>query len=230
MNRSSPVGPVEPLEDDRGVAVVPVVVLEDDADPLVGREVGAAERVRRVGRLRQRQEPSGCSMTQRESMPMWLGTMSLASRMPRAHARSRRLPIRRLAAQVVGDAVVVERVGGRHRVRVAAHPLDPLRRERPLPEADQPEAGDAPARRARRAPRRGSRRASGCRAHSGARAGRARRTCSWRSARAAASRRSRPRRPPARRRGHGTMADGPVGRRRRRRRRTAGGARGPPRR
>ena len=34
---------------------------------------------------------SGCSATQRESMPIWLGTMSLARRMPRDQARSRRL-------------------------------------------------------------------------------------------------------------------------------------------
>ena len=52
----------------------------------------------------------------------------------------------RLAAEVVGDPVVVERVGRGDRVRVAAHPLDPLRRLRALPQADQPQAGDAPAR------------------------------------------------------------------------------------
>ena len=45
---------VEALEHDGRVAVVPVVVLEDDPDPLVGREVGAAEGVGRVGRLGQR--------------------------------------------------------------------------------------------------------------------------------------------------------------------------------
>ena len=72
--------------------------------------------------------------------------MSLASRIPRAHARSRRFGVGSLAAEVVRDPVVVERVGRRHRIGVAAHPLDPLRRDGALPQADQPEARDAPAR------------------------------------------------------------------------------------
>ena len=49
------------------------------------------------------------------------------------------------AAEVAGDRVVVERIGRRDRVGVAAQPLDPLRRLGPLPQADQPQAGDAPA-------------------------------------------------------------------------------------
>ena len=47
------------LEDDRGVRPVPVVVLEDDGDPLVPGQVGAAEAVRREGRRRQAEEPIG---------------------------------------------------------------------------------------------------------------------------------------------------------------------------
>ena len=50
-----------------------------------------------------------------------------------------------LAAEIVGDPVVVERVGGRDRFGVAAHPLDPLGRLRAFPESDEPEPGDAPA-------------------------------------------------------------------------------------
>ena len=66
-------------------------------------------------------------------------------------------------------AVVVERVGGRRRVRVAAPDLDPLADAfDALPQADEPEPGDAPAARAGRAPRRGWRRGSGCRARTGA--------------------------------------------------------------
>ena len=147
-------------------------------------------------------------MTQRESMPMWLGTMSLEqadAACPRTLAQVRE---RALAAEIVGDAVVVERVRRRDGVGVAAHPLDPLRGGRALPQADQPQPGDAPARRACPAPRRGSRRASGCRGRTAATAGRARRRCSWRSARAAASRPSRRRTPRVRRRGRGTRADG----------------------
>ena len=72
-------------------------------------------------------------MTQRESMPMWLGTMSEASRTPRAQARCRRFAQARLAAEVVGDPVVVQRVRRRGRVRVAAPGLDPLRRAATAP-------------------------------------------------------------------------------------------------
>ena len=82
---------IEPLEHDRGVAVVPVVVLEDDPDPRVRRQVGARVACTPgTGGSGSDRNHSGCSMTQRESMPMWLGTMSLASRIPRAQARSRR--------------------------------------------------------------------------------------------------------------------------------------------
>ena len=135
--------PVEPLEHDRGVAVVPVVVLEDDPDPLIAREVRAVERVARVGRLGQRRNHSGCWVTQLELMPMWLGTMSLASRI-RAAGAVAQVRIGRLATQVVGDPVVVERIGRGDGLAVAAHPLDPLGGLRALPQADEPQPGDAP--------------------------------------------------------------------------------------
>ena len=130
-----------------------------------------------------------------------------------------------LAAEVVGDPVVVERVGRGDRVGVAAHALDPLRRRRPLPQPDQPQPGDAPA----REPvellvgdrvERPDVAAVAC-----ATAGRARRTCSWRSARGGASRPSRPRTAPARRPApRERRASLDRRRRRRRRRRSAGGA------
>ena len=49
-----------------------------------------------------------------------------------------------LATEVVGDPVVVERVRRRDRLGVAAHPLDALRGDGPLPQPDQPQAADAP--------------------------------------------------------------------------------------
>ncbi len=52
-----PGAPVDPLEDHRRVAVVPVVVLEHDLGAVVGREIRTAERVDRIGRLREREEP-----------------------------------------------------------------------------------------------------------------------------------------------------------------------------
>ena len=60
-------------------------------------------------------------------------------------ARSRQILVRRLAAEIVRDVVVVKRVGGRHGVGVAAQQLDPLRGRAALPDADQPESGEAPA-------------------------------------------------------------------------------------
>ena len=77
---------------------------------------------------------------------MWLGTMSDASRTPRAQARLAQVRPRRLAAEVVRDPVVVERIGRGRRVRVAAPGLDPPRRPAALPQADQPQARDPPAR------------------------------------------------------------------------------------
>ena len=50
---------IRPLEDDRGVGVVPVVILEDDGHPLVRREVRSAEGVGREWRPWQREEPVG---------------------------------------------------------------------------------------------------------------------------------------------------------------------------
>ena len=50
-----------------------------------------------------------------------------------------------IATKVRGDPVIVERVGARDGVLVAAHPLDPLARDGALPQADEPQAGDAPA-------------------------------------------------------------------------------------
>ena len=137
---------VEALEHDGGVAVVPVVVLEDDPDPRVGREVGAAERVGGVGRLVEREEPLRVldhpARVDAHVVGDHVARQADAAR-PGAVAQRR---VRRLAAEVVGDPVVVERVGRGDRVGVAAHPLDPLRRRRTLPEPDEPQPGDAPAR------------------------------------------------------------------------------------
>jgi hypothetical protein len=135
---------VEALEDDRGVAVVPVVVLEEDPDALIGREVRAVERVARVRCLGQRQEP----------VRMVDHPARVDAHVVRDHVAGHpdaTLPgpglerlVGTLPAEVVGDPVVVERVGAGDGVRVAAQALDPLRRGGALPQADQPQPGDAP--------------------------------------------------------------------------------------
>ena len=63
--------------------------------------------------------------------------------MPRAAARSRRFACAASPPRSLGDPVVVERVGGGDRLLVAAPALDPLGGSRPLPQADQPQPGDA---------------------------------------------------------------------------------------
>ena len=87
---------------------------------------------------------------------MWLGTMSLASRMPCRQARSRRPARAASPAEVAGDRVVVEGVGRGERGRVAAPALDLLRGPAALPQADEPEAGHAEPGQARPARRPGS--------------------------------------------------------------------------
>ncbi len=136
---------VEPLEHDCRVAVVPVVVLEHDPDPLVRRQVRATERVGGVGRLGQRQEPLGmlddpARIDAHVVGDHVAGEPDAACRRPVAQ-----LGIRRFAAEVAGDRVVVERVGRGDGILVAAHPLDPFGCPRPLPQADEPESRDAPA-------------------------------------------------------------------------------------
>ena len=75
-------GFVAAAEDDGGVGLVAVVVLDFDLDAAIVGEIGAFEAVGGVRRSGREMNQSGCSMTQGESMPMWLGTMSLARRMP----------------------------------------------------------------------------------------------------------------------------------------------------
>ena len=44
-------GAVDPFEDDRGVALLPIVILDEDADPFVIRYIGSVKRVGGVGRM-----------------------------------------------------------------------------------------------------------------------------------------------------------------------------------
>ena len=68
----------------------------------------------------------------------------------------------RLAAQIVGDAVVEERIGGGDGVAVAAELLDGLRGAAALPDADEPQRIDAAMGEGLRALRREFRRGGRC--------------------------------------------------------------------
>ena len=136
---------VDALEHDRGVAVVPVVILEDDRHPLVGRQVRSGERVDRVGRLVERQEPLGMLDDPARVDAHVVGDHVAGQPDPARPGPVAQVGVGRLAAEIGRDPVVVERVRRGDRVGVAAHPLDPLRRTRPLPQPDQPQPGDAPA-------------------------------------------------------------------------------------
>ena len=136
---------VEALERDGRVRVVPVVVLEDDPDALVRRQVRPGVGVGRVGRLGQRQEPFRVL-----DHPARIDAHVVGHHVAREADAAGPGPVAQvrvgaLAADVLGDPVVVERVGAGDRVRVAAHALDPLRRDGALPQADEPQPGDAPA-------------------------------------------------------------------------------------
>ncbi len=135
--------PVLPPEDHRRVAVVVVVVLDPDADPRIGGEVRAAERVRRVRRLLEREEPVRVLHHPARVDPHVVGDHVAREPDPATPGALPQVRVRRLAAQVLGDPVVEQRVGGGHGLRVPAQLLDPFRRAAALPQPDQPEPGEA---------------------------------------------------------------------------------------
>jgi hypothetical protein len=134
---------VAQAEDDGGVGLVVVVVFDLDLDAAVGGEVGAVEAVGREGALPAERNQSGCSMTQGGVDAHVVGHHVAGEAQAGAAARSRRLARRLVAAEVFGDLVVLERVGGGDGVAVAAQALDGARGDAALPQADEPEAGDA---------------------------------------------------------------------------------------
>ncbi len=135
---------IESLEHDGRVAVVPVVVLEDDPDAGIRGEVRAAERVGRIRRLGQRQEPFRVLDHPARVDAHVVGDHVARQTDAAGPGAVAERGIGALTAKVVGDAVVVERVRRGDGIGVAAHPLDPFRRLGALPQADEPQPGDAP--------------------------------------------------------------------------------------
>ena len=134
------------LEDHRRVGGVPVVVLDVDADVRIVGQVRAVEAVRGVGRIRPGQEPVRVLHDPARVDPHVIrdhvrGEADAAGPGPLAQVR-----VGGLAAEILGDRVVAQRIGRRHGVGVPAELLDALGRAAALPEPDQPEPAEPPAR------------------------------------------------------------------------------------
>ena len=122
------------------------MVLQDKCPPagrLTGPRHGSCRRETGFGRGRQ--TSPGARSTQGESMPMWLGTMSEARRMPLAPARPLQVLQGGVAPQIGGDLVAVQGIGRGQGLGIAAFLLDAPRSRAALPDADQPEPGKTPA-------------------------------------------------------------------------------------
>ena len=117
-------GPVDALEDDRGVGRIPVVVFDLDDDAIVGGEVLAREGVGLEGRMRRRDEAlrvlDDPARIDAHVVGHHVGCQADAAR-GRAVAQ---VAPGGVATQLVGDAVVGDRVRRGHGLGVAAHLLD----------------------------------------------------------------------------------------------------------
>ncbi|OQA94010.1 MAG: hypothetical protein BWY25_03017 [Chloroflexi bacterium ADurb.Bin222] len=139
-------GPViHPLEDDGGVAVGVVVILKINAHPRVVRQVLAVERVGGEGTVRQLDEPVRVLDDPGRVNAHVIGNHVAAHADPAFPGAGLELIVGRLAAEVLGDAVIQQRVRRRHRLRIAHDLLDALGGLAALPQPDQPQPGEAPA-------------------------------------------------------------------------------------
>ena len=140
-----PLFPVHVLEDDRRVALVPVAVLDEEADASVAGEVRAGELVIGIGGVVELDEPVRMLQYPLGVEPGVVGDHVAGQTDAPLGAAPFQVIERPRTAQVVGDDVVVEGIGGGDGIRVARDVLDPLGGGRPLPDADQPESREAPA-------------------------------------------------------------------------------------
>jgi len=112
----------------------------------VAAEVATREAVAGIGRARELQEPlrvlDDPATVDPHVVRHHVAREAYAA-LPRAIAEDLE---RLLAAEIARDAVVVERVGRGDGLRIARVLLDHARRRRPFPQADEPQAGQPPAR------------------------------------------------------------------------------------
>ena len=130
-------------EGDGGVGLVVVVVVDLDLDARVGGEVGAVEAVGGEGALPAMDEPVGMLDDPGRVDAHVVGHHVAGEAEAGVGGAVLEGVVGFPAAEVFGDVVALQRVGGGDGVVVAAQALDGARRDAALPQADEPEAGDA---------------------------------------------------------------------------------------
>ena len=153
---------VAALEDDGGIGLLVVVVFDLDLDARVVGEIGTVEAVGGIGRVAARDEPVGMLDDPGRVDAHVVGHHVAGQADAAPVGAVAQVDVGGFAAQVVGDAVVVERIGGGHGVLVAAELLDGFGGAAALPDADEPERIQAAARQCRPALRRESDRGGRC--------------------------------------------------------------------
>ncbi len=125
------------------VGLVVVVIVDLDLGARVGTEVGTVEAIRRIRALPAHHEPVRMLDDPGRIDAHVVGHH--IARQPQAIASGpvAKILICRIAAEVLGDVVLLQRVRGGHRIALPAQMLDALRGHRTLPQPDQPERGHA---------------------------------------------------------------------------------------
>ena len=134
---------VAQAEGDGGVGLVVVVVFDFDFDAAVGREVGPGEAVDGERAVPARDEPVGMLDDPGRVDAHVVGHHVAGEAEAEAGGAVAKVGVAGVSAEVFGDVVVLERVGGGDGVAVSAQALDGARGDASLPQADQPEPGDA---------------------------------------------------------------------------------------
>ena len=125
---------VAPAKDHRRIRLLKVVVLDLDLDPPIMRQVRPVEAVRRIRRLRPRNEPLRMLHHPRRINAHVIRHHVARQPHPMPIRPVAQVDVRRFPAQVLRNSIVKQR----HSVRVPAQNLDRLGCPAPLPHADQP--------------------------------------------------------------------------------------------
>jgi len=136
-------GAVAAAKDHGRIGLVIIVALNLNLDAAIGRKIRPVKGIIRIRRVPARQKPLRMFDHPGRINAHVIGH-HVAGQPDAALRRAvAQLVISRLAAQVVGNAIVKERIGRGHCVSVAAKLLDSFAGAAALPQADQPERGEA---------------------------------------------------------------------------------------